>query len=236
MALTSDNIQTIKQFADKLEKWANNLSYSTSQTKNFWVELILFFYPQDLQVTVSWLANIPTIGQKVQKDFEELSKMIHKVDIWHIQGVWQEEFGEFGALIDRLKKVALNIVFTLRKISDTDRLDLPVTEVITLEKSNTSELLETTPARMELERVPAKTPRKEALMAYNLHYEMGLTQSQVAKRMTAELKLGKPVRQWEVSRWIKQVENWRIRTGFPVDSVPEKGKNPSPLVLNDRPD
>ena len=82
MALTSDNIQTIKQFADKLEKWANNLSYSTSQTKNFWVELILFFYPQDLQVTVSWLANIPTIGQKVQKDFEELSKMI---------GEWEDE-------------------------------------------------------------------------------------------------------------------------------------------------
>ena len=236
MTLTSDNIQTIKQFADKLEKWANNLSYSTSQTKNFWVELILFFYPQDLQVTVSWLANIPTIGPKVQKEFEELSKMIHKVDIWHIQGVCQEDFGEFGALIDRLKKVALNIVFTLRNISDTDRLDLPVTEVITLEKSNTSELLETTPARMELERVPAKTPRKEALMAYNLHYEMGLTQSQVAKRMTAKLKLDKPVRQWEVSRWIKQVENWCIRTGFSVDSVPEKGKESNPLVLNDRPD
>jgi hypothetical protein len=235
MALTSDNIQTIKQFADKLEKWANNLSYSKSQTKNFWVELILFFYPQDLQVTVSWLANIPTIGQKVQKDFEELSKMIHKVDIWHIQGVCQEEFGEFGALIDRLKKTALNIVFTLRKISDTGRSDLPVTEAITLEKSNTSELLETKPARMEPEGVPTKPLRKEALMAYNLHYKMGLTQSQVAKRMSTELKLGKPVRQWEVSRWIKQVENWRIRTGLSVDSVLKKGKKPNPLVLNDRP-
>jgi hypothetical protein len=95
-----------------------------------------------------------------------------------------------------------------------------VTEAITLEKSNASELRETKPARMKLEGVPAKPPQKEALMAYNLHYEMGLTQSQVAKRMTAKLKRDKHIRQWEVSRWIKQVENWRIRTGLPVDSVP----------------
>ena len=232
MTLTSDNIQTVKQFADKLEKWATNLSHITCPTKNFWVELNLFFYPQDLQNTVSWLASIPTIGQRIQKDFEELSKMVHKVDIWHIQGVCQEEF---GALIDRLKEVALNIVFTLRKISDVDRSDPLVTEAITLEKSNTSELRETKPARMKIEGVPAKIPQKEALMAYNLHYEMGLTQSQVAKRMTAELKLDKHIRQWEVSRWIKQVENWRIRTGLPFDSVPEKGKKSSPLVLNVRP-
>jgi hypothetical protein len=86
---------------------------------------------------------------------------------------------------------------------------------------------------MKIEGVPAKTPRKEALMAYNLHYTMGLTQSQVVKRMTTELKLGKPVRQWEVSRWIKQVENWHIRAGLPIDSVPEKGKKHGPLVLDD---
>jgi len=235
MTLTSDNIRTIKQFADKLEKWANNLSYSTSGTKNFWVELILFFYPQDLQVTVSWLAIIPTIGQKVQKDFEELSKIIHKVDIWYSQGVCQGEFGEFDAAIDRLKEVALNIVFNLRNISDAGRSDPPMTEAITLEKSNTSELRETKTSKMELEGVPAKTPGEEALMAYNLHCKKDLTHSQITKRITIELNHVKPVRQWEVSRWIKQVKNWRIRIGLPVDSVPEKGNKTSPLLVDDHP-
>jgi len=69
-------------------------------------------------------------------------------------------------------------------------------------------------------------------MACILHYEMGLTQLQVAKRMSGELKLDKPARQWEVSRWIKQVENWRIRRGLPVASVSEESKKPGPRVLN----
>jgi len=72
-------------------------------------------------------------------------------------------------------------------------------------------------------------------MAYKLHYEMGLTHSQAAKRITTELKLGKPVRRWEVSRWMKQVKNWHIRTGLPVPSIPERGNKASPLLVNDRP-
>ena len=62
-------------------------------------------------------------------------------------------------------------------------------------------------------------PSQEAMMAYKLHYEMGLTIQQVAKRMTAELKLDKALRQWQISRWIKQVENQQIRTRIPVRSV-----------------
>jgi len=226
MALTSDNIKMIKQFADKLDEWATNLSYITCPTKNFWVELNLFFYPQDLQDTVSWLASIPTIGQRIQKDFKELFKKVQKADAWHIQGIYQEELGEFGALIDRLKEVALNIVFILRKVSDTSEPELPVTEAIAVEKSNASEVRETKLTEMGLADIRVKLPRKEALMAYKLRYETGLTQLQVAKRMSCELKLDKPVRKWEVSRWIKQVENWRIRRGLPVDSVSEEGKKP----------
>jgi len=235
MTLTSDNIQTVKQFADKLEKWATNLSYITCPTKNFWVELNLFFYPQDLQDTVSWLASISTIGRRVQKDFKELFKMVQKADAWHIQGIYQEELGEFGALINRLKEVALNIVFALREISDASKSEPPVSGAITVEKSNASEMRETKLTEMGLDGAPIKLPRKEALMAYKLHYEMGLTQLQVAKRMTGELKLDKPVRQWEVSRWIKQVRNWRIRRGLSVDSVSEKGKKTGPRVLNGHP-
>jgi hypothetical protein len=226
MTLTSDNIQIIKQFADKLEKWTNNLSYNASETKNFWVELTLFFYPQNLQATVSWLANIPVIGPKIQKDFDELTGIIHKVDIWHIQGVFQDELGEFSMLIDRLKEAALNIVFSLRKILETEKSEQPVPEAIALEKSESSELRAKESATMNLDGVAGKLPRKEALMAYSLCYETDLTKSQIAKRITTELKLGKPVRPWEVSRWIEQVKHWRLRKGLPVDSVPEKGKNP----------
>jgi len=222
MALTSDNIETIEQFADKLEKWAQHLSYSASPTQNCWVELALFFYPQDLQVTISRLAHIPTIGRRVQKDFEDLSDMVHKVDAWRTQRVYPEELGEFNSLMDRLKALALNIVLTLRKISDADRSESPATESTAVENSNASEMQGPKPAGIRPDDVPAKPPRKEALMAYRLYHEMGLTQRQVAKRMDSELKLDKPIRPWEVSRWIKQVENWRIRTGLPVDSVPER--------------
>ena len=226
MTLTPDNIESIKQFADKLEEWANNLSYSKSENKNFWVELVLFFYPQNLEDTVLKLANIPDKGQKIQKDFEELSKMIHKVDIWYMQSVCQDEFEEFSELIEKIKKVALNIVFSLRKIFSEDRSDHTGIKKTILEKSKSSELRVTEPGGKEYEKVTAKIPRKEALMAYHLHCEMGLTQSQVAKRITSELKPDKPVRAWEIMRWIKQVENWRIRRGFPVESVFKKTENP----------
>jgi len=226
MALTPDNIEIIKQFADKLEEWTNNLSYSKSENKNFWVELILFFYPQNLRDTVLKLATIPDKGKKIQKDFEELSRMIHKVDIWYMQGVCQDEFDEFIELIEKVKKIALNIVFSLRKMSGEDRSDYTGIKKTVLEKSKSSELRETEFAGKEYEKVTAKIPQKEALMAYHLHYKMGLTQSQVAKRITSELKLDKPVRTWEISRWIKQVENWRIRRGFPVKSVLKKTENP----------
>jgi hypothetical protein len=42
MALTSDNIKTIKQFADKLEKMPKNLPYSSLPTWNFSLEPTLF--------------------------------------------------------------------------------------------------------------------------------------------------------------------------------------------------
>lgn len=221
MTLTSDNIRTIIQFADKLEKWANNLSYITSPTENLWMKLALTCYPQDFQFTVSWLADIPAVGKEVQKDFEELSAMVQKVDAWHMHGVYEEELREFCALLDRLKDLAFHIVSTLRKIPEAGESKPPPTEAIPAEKSNAPEIQETKPAGMTPDNVAAGLPRKEALMAYKLHYEIGLTQAQVAKKMAGELKLDKPVRRWEVSRWIKQVENWRTRTGLPVESVPE---------------
>ncbi|MGB2865741.1 MAG: hypothetical protein WBC05_20585 [Sedimentisphaerales bacterium] len=219
MALSSDDIKTIRQFADKLEKWAENLSYSTSPAENLWVELTLSLYPQDVQGIASWLTNIPATGQKIRKELEELSKLVQEVDAWRNQGVYIEDLGEFCARINRLMKITRNIISTLRKISGSGESEPLETKAITVEKSNATETPETNPASMVLDGLPAKPPQEEALLAYKLYYEMGLTIQQVAKRMTAELKLDKALRQWQISRWIKQVENQHISTRIPVRSV-----------------
>ena len=219
MALSSDNIKTVRQFADKLEKWAENLSYSTSPAGNLWVELTLSLYPQDVHSIASWLAGIPTKGQKVGKELEELSKLVQKVDAWRNQGVYIEDLGEFCARINRLMKVTRNIISILRKISGPGESEPPETKAVPSEKSNVPETPETNPASMVADCASAMAPSQEAMMAYKLHYEMGLTIQQVAKRMTAELKLDKALRQWQISRWIKQVENQQIRTRIPVRSV-----------------
>lgn len=219
MALSSDNIKTVRQFADKLEKWAENLSYSVSPTGNLWTELTLSLRPQNVQGFASWLANIPTTGKKASEALEELSILVQEVDAWRNHGVYPEDLGEFCARINRLMKVTLNIISILRKISGSGESESPETKAITVEKSNATETRETNPALKEPACVPDKSPSQKALMAYKLHYEMGLTIQQVAKRMTSELKLDKSLRQWQISRWIKQVENQHIRTRIPVRSV-----------------
>jgi len=217
MELTSDNIKTIRKFADKLDKWSENLSYSTSPAGNLWVELTLSLYPQDVQEIASWLADIPVTGQKAGKELEELSQLVQEVDTWRNQGVYPEDLGDFCVRINRLMKVTLNIISILRKISGSG------------ESESCSECC--IPSSQDAERrtqdqdchhAPDKQLSTEALMAYKLHYEMGLTIRQVAKRMTAELKLDKALRAWQISRWIKQAESRHIRAHIPVRSVAPK--------------
>ena len=219
MALSSDNIKTARQFADKLEKWAENLSYSTSPPGNLWLELTLSLYPQDVHSIASWLDGIPTTGNKAGNELEELSKLVQKVDAWRNQGVYPEDLGEFCARINRLIKVTRNIISILRKISGPGESEPLETKAVPAEKSNAPETPETNPASMAPDCISAMATSQEAMMAYKLHYEMGLTIQQVSRRMTAELKLDKALRQWQISRWIKQVENQQIRTRIPVRSV-----------------
>jgi len=117
MALSSDNIKTIRQFADKLERWAVNLSYSTSPAENLWVELTLSLYPQDVHDIASWLAGISKPDQKARIKFEELSQLVQEINAWRNQGIYPEDLGEFCARINRLMKVTRNIISTLRNIS-----------------------------------------------------------------------------------------------------------------------
>jgi len=219
MALSSDNIKTIRQFADKLEKWAGNLSYSTSPAGNLWLELTLLLYPQDVHSMASSLANNPTKGQKAAKELEELSQLVQKVDAWRNQGIYIEDLGEFCARINRLIKVTLSIISTLRNISGPGESEPPETKAVPAEKSNALQTPQPNPASMVADCASAMAPSQQALMAYKLHYEMGLTIQQIAKRMTAELKLDKYLRQWQISRWIKQVENQDISTRIPIRSV-----------------
>jgi hypothetical protein len=116
-------------------------------------------------------------------------------------------------------KVTLNIISILLKVSGLEESEPPEAKAVPAEKSNVPETPETNPASMVPYYTSSMTPSQEALMAYKLHYEMGLTIQQVAKRMTAELKLDKALRQWQISRWIKQVENQHISTHIPIRSV-----------------
>jgi hypothetical protein len=233
MALSTDDIKTIKQYADKLEKWAENLSYNTGPAGNLWVELTLLLYPQDVQSIAFWLGNIPTTGQNIRKELEELSKLVQEVDAWRNQGIYPEDLGEFCARIHKLMKITRNIVSILRTLSGSGEGDPilrtnckmgtqsepPETKVIAVEKSNAPETQQTNPASIEPACTPDKTLSKEALMAYELHCKMGLPIQQVAKRMTAELKLDKALRPWQISRWIKQVENGHKHTRIPIRSI-----------------
>jgi hypothetical protein len=117
MVLSSDDVKTIRQYADKLEKWAENLSYNISPTENLWTELSLSLYPQDVQGIASRLADIPAAGQNILKELEELPKLVQKVDAWRYQGIYPEDLGEFCARINRLMKATRNIISILRTLS-----------------------------------------------------------------------------------------------------------------------
>lgn len=233
MALSSDKVKMIRQYADKLEKWAENLSYSTSPAENLWAELTLSLYPQDLQGIASWLANISAAGQTIRKEFVELSKLVQEADAWRNQGVYPEDLGEFCARIHLLMKVTRNIISLLRTLSNLGEGDLilranskmgtqpepPETKAIAAEKSNAPETQQVNPALIEPAYAPDEHISNEALIAYKLRYDKGLPIQQVAKIMTAELKLDKALRPWQISRWIKQVENRYKRTRVSIRSI-----------------
>jgi len=228
MALSSDNIKTVRQFADKLKKWAENLSYGISPSENLWVELTLALYPQDVHDIASWLAGISKPDQKDRIKFEELSQLVQEIDAWRNQGIYPEDLGEFCVRINRLMKVTRNIISILRKISGQEESEPQENKTVPVEKSNAPEMPETNPASPAVDYASAMAPSQEALMAYKLHYEKGLTIQQIAKRMTAELKLDKALRQWQISRWIKQVENQNIDTRIPIRSVaPRASRTPA---------
>ena len=219
MELTSDNIKTIRRYADKLEKWSENLSYDIRSARNMWAELTLSLHPQSIQDLVSWLAAISTTGQKAGEALEELSELVQKVDAWRNQGVYPEDLGDFCVRINRLTRVTRNIISLLRNMSGSGEPEPSDTKAVTEEKSNTSETQETKPASTDPPYSAVKSLPKEALMAYKLHYEMGLTIQQVAKRITAELKLDKTLRPWQISRWIKQAESQHKSSRIPIRSV-----------------
>ena len=221
MALSSDNAKTIRLIADKFEKWAENLSYEIRPSGNLWVELTLSLYPHNVHNIASWLANIPTTGQKAGEALEELSELVQKVDAWRYQGIYPEDLGDFCACVNRLIKVTRNTVSLLRDISGSYEPEQSETKaiVVTEEKSDSPGIEEVKPAIIHAPCTFLESLPKEALTAYKLHYEMGLTIQQVAKQMSKQLKLDKALRPFQISRWIKQIESQRKRVQVPIRSI-----------------
>jgi hypothetical protein len=219
MALSSDNVKIVRQYAGKIEEWAENLSYSTSPAENLWYELTLSLYPQDLQGIASWLANISATADNIRQEFEELSKLVQEIDAWRNQGVYPEDLGDFCARVNGLMKVTRNIISILHNISGSGEAEPPETQPIKAPEVGTQPH-----GRENLPILQAadKALPKEALMAYKLRYEDRLNIQQIAKKMTAELKLDKSLRPWQISRWIKQVENLHKRTRIPIRSIAPK--------------
>jgi len=85
-----------------------------------------------------------------------------------------------------------------------------------------------------------KEASKEALQAYDLYYATDKTQAEVAEIMTEQLKPDKPYKQWQVSRLIKSVKQWRESRVLPVDSIPRKPDimtmDPTTLAMGQRTD
>jgi hypothetical protein len=214
MVLSSDDVETIRQYADKLEKWAEILSYNLSPTENLWTELSLSLYPQDVQGIASRLADIPAAGQNIRKELEEFSKLVQAVDAWRYQGVYPEDLGEFCARINRLMKATRNIISILRTLSDPGE-----TESRSECSVPSSQHAERRTQDQACRLAPDEHISKEALTAYKLHYEDRLNIQQIARRMTAELRLDKALRPWQISRWIKQVESRHKRTRIPIRSI-----------------
>lgn len=213
MELTQDEIKTIRQCADKLEQWSENLSYDIRPAKNLWVELTLSLYPQNVQGIASRLADIPAAGEKAGNAFEELAKYLHEIDAWRNQGVYPEELGDFCVRINRLIKVTRNIISIMRNISGSGEPEKSETKTKTVEKSN---------APQEPEHESSEALSEEAVMAYKLHFESGLTIQQVARQMTSRLKLDKALRPFQISRWIKQAEGLHKHSRIPIHSVAPK--------------
>ena len=210
MELTPDEIKAIGQCADKLEKWSENLSYETHPAGNLWMELTLLLYPQSIQGITSWLADIPTADQKAGMAFDDFTKLVNEIDAWRYQGVYPEELGDFCVRINRLIKITRDIISILRDISGSGEPERSATKTKKVEKSNAPE---------EPRHESSAFLSKEALMAYKLHYETGLTIQQVAKQMTNQLKLDKALRPWQISRWIKQAEGVYKNSRIPIRSV-----------------
>jgi hypothetical protein len=54
---------------------------------------------------------------------------------------------------------------------------------------------------------PMIEPKPEAFLAYAKHVDAGWDQATVARKLSEEL--GRPINQGQVSRWVKQVREWR---------------------------
>lgn len=111
MALTANQIAVIEQIATNLKIWADNLSYSPPSP----TIITILPYSEHNKVILWLLSEMPAVGQRVEKDFDELYKMHQKVDSWRGKAITKDESDEFQMLVDQIKGVAYDLVATLQQ-------------------------------------------------------------------------------------------------------------------------
>jgi len=120
MTLTFDQVVGIEQLAANLKKWADNLSYSPPSP----TIITILPYSEHKKVILWLLSEMPAVGQRVEKDFNELYKTHLKVDSWRGKAITEDNEEEFTILVDSLKGALYDLEETLQQIADRARKEL----------------------------------------------------------------------------------------------------------------
>jgi len=132
MGLNPDEIKSIEKLATNLKKWADNLSYSHSQT-------VIHLRPSfgQNQVILLLLKKMPAVGKKVEKELNELYNMIGELNGWCTKSTaTDDEFCEFQTIVDQLKGSAYELADTVREIAKQASQELIAEKPAETEQTN----------------------------------------------------------------------------------------------------
>jgi hypothetical protein len=107
----------IEKLAEKLQKWADNLSYDYSST-------FIRFAPDlgQKEVILRLLSEKPMPGQKVEEGFKLLQEKVCVLNSWLTKPITETECNEeFRPRIDEVGIIAYDLVETLKKIAEEAR-------------------------------------------------------------------------------------------------------------------
>jgi hypothetical protein len=110
------NISTIRDVAEKLKSWANNLSYTPQSATKIQLSPSLCCK----KVILSLCAE-PNIGAKVDKGFTALDELHAEYESWRGKALTEDNEEEFTILVDGLKGALYDLSDTLQQIAEKAR-------------------------------------------------------------------------------------------------------------------